>query len=55
VQSIGFVDSELIKYSIESKLPILSIDGRTLKKEAKKKNVEVLLLEEDIYAYIDMF
>jgi len=54
VKSIGFVDSELIKYSIESKLPIISIDGRTLKYEAKKKKVEVLVLEDDIYPYIDL-
>jgi len=39
IPSIGFVDTELIKLAFELKprLTIISIDGRTLKREANKK------------------
>ena len=53
IRNIGFVDSELIKYAHEIKLPIISIDKRTLKKEADKKNVDVLVIEDDIYRFVD--
>ena len=51
IQKIGFVDTELIKYANENNLPILSIDKRTLKNEADKKKIDVLILEDDIYRY----
>jgi uncharacterized protein YacL len=53
ISEIGVVDSELIKFAKESNMPIISIDKKTLKKEANKKNVDVLIIDDDIYSYID--
>ncbi len=55
ISSIGFVDTELIKLAIEHKfqLPIISIDSRTLKREANKKTIDVFILEDDIYSFIN--
>lgn len=53
IPKIGFVDTELIKLSQKLNIPILSIDKRTLKVEAEKKNVAVLILQDDIYLYLN--
>ena len=52
IDKIGIVDTELIKFAKESNMPILSIDKRTLKHEAEKRNVDVLIIDDDIYKYI---
>jgi len=53
ISQIGVVDSELINFAQESNMPIISIDKRTLKKEAEKRNVEVLIIDDDIYNFLD--
>jgi len=52
IPKIGFVDSELIKLSMSLRVPILSIDKRTLGKEAEKKLVNVIIIQDDIYDYL---
>lgn len=54
IPQIGFVDSELIKLAIkmtDKKIPILSIDRRTLANKAQHKNVNVLIMDDVIHQF----
>lgn len=52
INKIGLIDTELIDLSKIINLPILTIDKRTLKSEAEKKLIDVIVLDDDIYRFI---
>lgn len=53
ISEIGFVDTELIKLAKKNGMPILTIDERTLKTEAEKLALNVILIQDDIYQFIN--
>lgn len=52
INKIGLIDTELINLSNKMNMPILTIDKRTLKTEAEKRTIDVIVLDDDIYRFI---